>query len=256
MKKEFGDLTREEIRQVFAGLIELREEQEEFYKLVSETDKVDAFIEPWFELYELSFISCLALFVCCAGMQEVVGEAARSENPQGAALDLLDTFEVEGTPDDEEKAIFIALLMALTGQVEAFSQYSQPMSDLIVKAREGDQEALFRAITIDRTVIGCPTIMKQISLAQVKRDEAFMNRLAKAITRTKPARPKPHYDDFRFMLEALVEKVGVDSFTSSQFEDILQHDLELYTNDSDYSNRALRKLIQKRNQMVEPETAI
>ena len=254
MSKEFGHLSRDQIRRAYSFLGAFNEGFSELVKIARENDKIDTLIIPWAHLYEIPYPQCLAIFLVCIGLDDSISEAAKAEDPQEAALSFAET-ELENTelPDDfdeEDKQIFTAMLMVLTGNVEAIKRFSLPMSELISRVGKGDDEALFQAITIDRSVVACSPINKRICIAQLKGDESFMDRLSKAITRTKPARPKVELDDFRYMMEAMADGVGLEQFKTTQIEDILQHDLGLYTNDSDYSLRALRKLIQKRNERV------
>ncbi len=254
MNKDFGHLSREQIKRAHSFLEAFNESRTEFVQIARENDKIDSLIIPWAHFYEIPFPQFLALFLVSIGLDESINEAAKAEDPQEAALNFaeieLENTELPDDLDDEDKQIFTSMVMVLTGNVEAIKRFSLPMSELIARAGKGDDGALFQAITVDRSVVACSSINRRICIAQLKDDESFMDSLSKAITRTKPARPKVELDDFRYMLEAMADGVGLEQFTTTQVEDILQHDLGLYTNDSDYSLRALRKLIQKRNERV------
>jgi len=255
MEKEFGHLSREEVKRVYSSLHEYNLEAEDLHQAARESDKLGSVVIPWVEYYEMPFLRHLALYLLVLGVDEELKEISLADDPIAAFLNFFidGEYDFSDEPedfDDDEKQVITAMVMALMGQIESFKQFSQSLSGLIDRVRQGDEDALFRAITVDRTVVACPTIVRHISLAQARNDEAFMDKLAKAITRTKPVRPKPQFDDMRFMLEAVVEVEGIEAFTTVQLEDILANDLELYPNDSDYSSRAFRKMIQKRNKMV------
>lgn len=249
-------LTPHERKIILAGIYSSRLEFESLSDSAKSAKNLNDLIVPWGAWYELSLSQHLAAFLLCMGFKDWLIDVRESEDPVGefiCMLSELDDIEFDQWADNldqEEKRIFTSLVLAMQGQIEAVSQYSMPMSELVKRAGEGDHEALFQAVTIDRSVVNSSPVAKQICLAQVLSDESFMNRLSKAITRTKPARPDKKLDDMRFMLEALVEGVGIDGFTKSELEDILKGDLELYENDSDYSRRAFNKLIQKRNERV------
>ncbi|MEH6625427.1 MAG: hypothetical protein V7739_03205 [Motiliproteus sp.] len=254
VEKEFGKLTRGQAKQAYASLHEMNEEVKDLEQLASETTNLDELVTSWAEWYEQPFVNNLVYFVLSLGLGEELKRVSNAPDPQQAFFDFFQSDLADSIPaedfDVEQKQVVTSLLMGLLGQINSIKQYSQPLSVLVEKASQGDLDSLFRAVTIDRVVVACPSIAKQIAMAQMVGDESFMNRLSKAITRTKPVRPKLQYDDFRYMLEAVVDGVGIESFSSTELEDLLKHELELYTNDSDYSLRAFRKLIQKRNQLV------
>lgn len=252
-------LTPRERRNILVGIYSARIEIESFPEFARGAKNLNELITPWGIWYEFSLSRHLAALLLFMEFGDWLGEINRCEEPRREFINMLvELGEIESQEldlwadnlDAGGRATFTSLLMALTGQINAISQYSLSMSELVRRAGEGDHDSLFRAVTIDRSVVSSPTIAKQISLAQVVSDESFMNRLSKALTRTKPARPDIKLDDMRYMLEALVEGVGIESFTKAELEEILKGDLELYDNDSDYSRRAFNKLIQKRNKMV------
>ena len=53
------------------------------------------------------------------------------------------------------------------------------LNELIARARAGDDEALFNAIRIDPTVIGCQSVIERISKARRLQDSDFLNELNK-----------------------------------------------------------------------------
>ncbi len=254
MDKEFGHFTRDQARQAYATLHEVNEGTKDLEQIASESADFAELLVSWAEWYEIPFAHHLIYFALSLGLGDELTQISQAADPQQAFLDLLQSDHVNAVSleefDFDRQQLVISLLMALLGQMGAIRLYSQPLSDLLAKVRTGDQDALFRAVTVDRVVVACPSVARQIAIAQMTGDETFMNRLSKAITRTRPARPKPQYDDLRFMLETVVEGVGTRHFTAPQLEDLLQHELELYPNEGDYSLRAFRKLIEKRNRLV------
>lgn len=252
-------LTPRERKIILAGIYSSRLEFESLSESAKDAKNLNDLIVPWGIWYELTLSQHLAVFLLFMGFEDWLVEVRDSEDPMGEFINMLSELdEVDDKEfdqwgeqlDEDEKRIFTSLVLAMKGQIEAVSLFSMPMSELVKRAGEGDHEALLRAVTIDRSVVISTPVAKQICLAQVLCDESFMNRLSSAITRTKPARPNKKLDDMRFMLEALVEGVGIDGFTNVELEEILKGDLELYENDSDYSMRAFNKLIKKRNDIV------
>ncbi len=252
--KEFGKLTRRQAQQVYSSLQEMNEEAKDFAELASNTDNLDDLVVPWTEWYNFPYVYTVAGFLLKFNLIDLIQASLNEPDPQQSILDTLSSDLGDTLPVDhytnEDKQEITAVLMALQGQINAIKQYSQPMSELIRKAVEGDLDCLFRAVTIDRSVVSNFTVAKFISKAQMCDDETFMNRLAKAITKTKPVPSKAKYNDLRYMIEVLAEGVGLEHHTTAQLQSLLIDDLELYNDESDYSTRAFRKLIEKRNKLV------
>ncbi|WP_027853499.1 hypothetical protein [Marinobacterium litorale] len=254
MGKEFGSLSREQVRQIYASLYELNQQVLELGQAVAEAENLPDLVTPWADWYELPFSEHIARFLLIMGLGEYLLAAASTDDPKQAFLDtftpdLADQVDTDSL-DEEDKQVITGLVMSIGGQCQALQQFSQPMSMLVDKVRQGDMDSLFRAVWVDRSAVACPTIAKEISLAQMRGDESFLNRLAKALTRTKPARPDPKYNDLRYMLEVVLEGSEPGQLTTTKLEDLLAHDLELYATDGDYSLRAFRKFIQKRHKLV------
>lgn len=259
MQKTTKKLTLQERKKVLAGVYTARCEIEALPELAGQAKNLNELITPWACWYECSMPAHLVILLYVMGFEDRLREIVASDDQRKGFLKLAFDFvdiddedleELQRDYPDEERPLLVSLVMALIGQINAVSQYSVPMSVLVAKAGQGDHDALFRAVTIDRAAVSAEPIAKQICLAQVVGDESFMNRLAKAVTRTKPARPNSALDDFRYVLEAVVEGIGIDEFTNTELEMILKEELELYDNDSDYSRRAFNKLIRKRREMV------
>jgi len=123
------------------------------------------------------------------------------------------------------------------------------MHALVERAANGDDEALFMAVLVDRAVVQAEPIAQRICHAQMLGDESFMNQLAKAITRTKPRRPSQEYDDLRLILQLLDEASGLDTSTDEELYQLLVEDLELYPDDRKDPLAGLKKLIQKRKRV-------
>lgn len=184
---------------------------------------------PWSHWYQIPWKHSLSIFLVISGLDQSVIEASRAENPTKALFDLFDS-----NPDplddevltDEEKAFFISLFLSIMYQMESLSIFSQTMSDLVAEAKSND-EALLDAVIVDRSVVSCPVIAKRIQLAQLQADESFMNKLAKALTKTRPRRPNSEYDDLRYMLLALEDMKEYSSYTVKEKYELLAGKLEL-----------------------------
>lgn len=70
-----------------------------------------------------------------------------------------------------------ALLIAIRYSFYSILYYGCYLNELIMRARTGDNEALFAAIRIDPTVTGCPSVIARISKARRLQDQGFLDEL-------------------------------------------------------------------------------
>lgn len=90
-------MDRKTLREIYAQYHSLKAEKEDFDQLAFE--KKDKFTEimaltfPWSYWYAYPYIETLALFVCLAGLEDKVKEAAQSDNPQLYLFDY--DFEID-----------------------------------------------------------------------------------------------------------------------------------------------------------------
>lgn len=205
---------------------------------------------PWSYWYELPYKQSLGVFLILAGLESLTIKASKSDNPSKTILDYLDTDPDplnEAELGDEEKSVLISLFMSILYQLRSLSIFCLPLSDLVEKAKT-DDDALLDAVVVDRSVVSCPSIAQRIQFAQLSDDESFLNKLAKAITRTRPRRPESQYDDLRFMLEALDEMKEYAGATIQEKYDLLAVDLELFdTEQNKDAFEAFKKLLRRRN---------
>lgn len=147
---------------------------------------------------------------------------------------------------DGEQLRSFSLLMAVLGNIDGMARYQQTVHSLLRQAPQSD-EALLKAVSVDRTVVADKRVLRRIGLAQVSSDESFMNQLARSITRTLPRR-KPQLDDVRIMLEMIDDAFKLNNLTRPQLVHSLIDDLELYPPGKDNAE-SLKKLIQERNKL-------
>lgn len=240
-------------RELYARLHQLNIEVEELPSFAKA--KKDKFLEilqhcpPWSYWYEMPWKNSLAIFLMISGLDHLVIKASKDENPQEALFKIFDANPDPINDDDlsdEEKAVYLSLFMCIHHQIRSLSIFSLTLSQLVEKAKTND-EALFNAVLVDRSVISCPTVAKRIQIAQLCGDEAFLNRLSKAITRTIPRRPETKYDDLRFMLEAIEDMKELSGLTVKEKYQLFAEDLELFdTENKKDSFEAFKKLLRRK----------
>ena len=250
MKKDFNETTANQLREFYAHYFQLQKDKDELSGLIKEKPdsvKLLSEVPPWSLFYELPYRSFLAICIIEFNLTETIQKVAQSDDQFQSFLNFMEDLENESIDDeeltDEEKGFRFSLVMALTNQLSSMATHSQPLSILIEKVRKGDDEALFDAVLVDRSIVSAPSITNRIQVAQLTEDENFMELLSKAIKRSRPRRPDVKLDDLRYMIEVLDEEIGLSNITHDKIYDILAEDLELY----DASTDGLKDLIKRRN---------
>ena len=162
-------------------------------------------------------------------------------------LDIESEISMAAKPEVKEEATGLVILMILAwrGHLQAMDMFNQGIDELLDKAftEEGDDEALFKAILADRAVLGSFDVQSRIAEASLVSDEAFFASLSKALTQTKPRRPKQDYDELRFLIGVLDEHQMLEGFTWDEIADLFIDELSLYPNEGEDPVAGLKKLI-------------
>ncbi len=77
--------------------------------------------------------------------------------------------------------------------------FKQSLARLIREAKAGDEDSFFKILQIDRTVVECEWAKKMIRKAQLKGNNEFFDKMAKAIT-TPPLDNRRLYDELLMIL--------------------------------------------------------
>lgn len=170
----------------------------------------------WHHLYELSYNEHLARFIVDIGQVEEVKEMAASDNPPQAGIAALkEAIESEDGLDlelDDESRLGLSLILGVTHSLslnfKSLLTFGLYINELVAIVREGGKErdkALFNAIKIDPTVIGCPSISRRISQAILEDDQDFMKGLKKAFQGKFTKRENRVYQLQRLITQILLE---------------------------------------------------
>ncbi|PCJ93787.1 MAG: hypothetical protein COA46_01855 [Porticoccaceae bacterium] len=185
-------------------------------------------------------------------MMTLMGLSAESLMPSviklsEAPLDIGSEASMAANPEVKEEAAGLVALMVLAwrGHMKAIDMFNLSIDELLDKAfsEKGDDEALFKAILADRAVLGSYDVQIRIAEATLVSDETFFDSLSKALTQTKPRRPKLEYDKLRFLIGVLDEHQMLEGFTWNKVADFFIDQLALYPNDSEDPVAGLKKLI-------------
>lgn len=213
----------------------------------------------WAWVYELSAIQHMALFYYSVGLIEPIKAALDgAEDKLQAFLD----FERDYQPDDkaadaflddeanaERRALFSCTLIGLLRQIECLEREGCYLSDLVAKVAKGGaegDEAFFKALHVDRTVVSCPTFGERISRAVLEDDEAFFVNLAKGIkTKWKKTSPKKQesHKDLRILLQATHESGQLQGLSMTDADKLFIQELAVYSDEGEDPARSLQRFI-------------
>lgn len=192
IEKEFGKLTVDQFRELVKALPEVRSNMQEMPDLIRKVprEKINALLKDdffWSFAYEWPFLDCVALLIMAMGRVEQVKEVARSADPQQAALDLMKSDELDdwdgGFMKLFEMRDVIGLVTVLQKNILSIMLYHRPLSALVEEVRQnGDwQEAFFKAVRVDRSIISCPTFSARLARAELENDKQFFIRLRSSL---------------------------------------------------------------------------
>ena len=249
MKKDFDKLSIKQLKQIHSIFHQLQLDVDVVSELIdSHNEILDLLskVPTWSYFYELPYRTFLALCIVTFDLTDAVHSIANAPDQAQAFIDYADDMpDIEAQElSDEEKGFGFSLSMAINRQHTSIAIFSQPLSSLVAQVREGNDNALFDAVLVDRSIVSAPSIAHRIQAAQLNNDESFMAQLSKAITKTRPRRPQKEHDDLRYMIEVIEEEIGLENVTKDRMYDILADELELY----DGSTDGLIKIIQRRNE--------
>jgi hypothetical protein len=257
-QKKYGKLSQEQLRKFYAYHYQYIQAVDSQLKGDLLDEKIiDLLLSQggaWGQLYTLSHIDVVAVYMVVVGMSEELHSAAISDDPQEEVLRYL---ENEWSPESwrpkgltkENEAIPVSLFFAIKGNLDAICMYGVTLNKLVERVTNGDEDALFKAVAVDRAVLQAEPIAQRVCRAQITDDSSFFDQLAKSITRTKPRRPKIELDDIRFITALLDDSGALSQLSEKELEALFLDDLELYPRDRKDPAEALKKLITKVKQI-------
>jgi len=186
--KIFGTLTRSQFTRVFRAHPALGKIINSLHRDLAKSEKAQDWKRSrgelvWANLYELPMERIVLIWLLISGEVEAIEQAAAAEDPQEAALHWMEQYEPRQTPDvsSDELMMVVASLIALIYNWAAVGWYSSPLCDLIRRARDGDDDALFKAVSVDPTCLAGPTGAGRLSLAMLKSENKFLKRIQKEL---------------------------------------------------------------------------
>ncbi|MDP3608643.1 MAG: hypothetical protein U1D41_16790 [Nitrosomonas sp.] len=105
------------------------------------------------------------------------------------------------------------------------------LNELIERIRIGDDQALFDAIRVDPTVIGCQSVIERISKARMLKDSDFLKELKKTESGVSAKLKQANYQKMRLILKVLSE-AGATRLFNKELSQLFVEEINLYTANS------------------------
>lgn len=236
MKKEYGKLTADQLQEFVQLLPELFAMARGVDKHLASVgaEKFDSVMVGDFgdysQVYERPLAAHVARVAVALNRQDDVGAITASPDPQEAALDALRNRDKDDDkPENEAFTVteVMALAYSLSRTLQSMATYGRSISSLLQDVREtGNHDSLFKAIRMDRTVIGCPTAMRYIAKAQIRSDNKFFKHL-QASLKGPSKKPMIGLEPMRYTL-LLLREMGVNDLSEKNLEHLMVDRLNVY----------------------------
>lgn len=157
--------------------------------------------------------------------------------------------EAQENPSKKEIDEFLPILGAYLGlsisvfnSVRCIFYHGCFLNELIQKIPLGDDKALFDAIRIDATVIGCKPALARISKATLLQDVKFFAKLKGALTGKIAKREQANFQKMRMVLE-IIHEAGGSRLSDQGLHQLFVEELNLYSGNAKGGGnaKALRK---------------
>jgi len=199
----------------------------------------DCLPASWCHLYEYPFPEHVARVTVAFDASDVIKECAAAARPVLAAsayIKSLDEDDSELSP--EEKAdirpslgLVFGLLTSLLKSLQCVMAYGVYLNDLVAQVRQGTPKgdsALLKAVRIDPTALGTPSINARMSRAVLERDKKFLDAIKRAINAPLSKQHQANADKIRFVLQVLHES-KVERLNDDELHDLFVQQLALYS---------------------------
>lgn len=237
MEKQFGKLSLAQFQRLVGKLPEIRGQMDELPVLMRNAckERIAEILGKnfhWAVVYELPFISMIALVFMALGRLAKVEEIANAADPQEAALEWMED-EGDDNWSGGDGGLFkeqdvVGLVVAMQRNILSIMLYHRTLCALVQEVRDGADESLFLAVRVDRSIVACPTFADRIARAELEDDRLFFQHLRSALK----GPSKKHWEAYRDLRYALhmLRELGFDKMSDAQLEELLVHKLKVYPN--------------------------
>lgn len=216
-------LTPEQFSDLAKKLPEIRSQRNEFTELIkSKPQRVKEVLGEyysWAEIYELGFVEQLAYLFVLIGLQKPIHEIAKSTAPQQALIEAsenggkLDQW-YELNKNNIEKKHLLWLVVVLQRNILSIMLFHQSLGALVDQVRKGSSEAFFKAVSVDRSILTCPTFADRLSMAELRNDKYFFIHLRKAL-KGPSSKHMAAIGDLRYSI-VMLRDAGFDKYTDDE----------------------------------------
>ncbi len=216
-------LNREQFIELAKSLPEVRTYKDEFAdRIKNDPDRIKEVFgdcTSWSHVYEYSFNEQLAYLFILIGIHKMMIDVANSTDQakaitqvtkEGAELDQW--YEINKETIDKKHILWLAVV--LQRNVLSIMLFHQSLGALVEEVRRGNDEAFFKAVSVDRSILTCPTFAKRLSEAELLNDKSFFIHLRKAL-KGPSQKNWAAIGDLRYAIVLLME-AGFDKFTDDE----------------------------------------
>lgn len=216
-------LTSEQFSEIARMLPEIRIYKHELAELAkNKPDRIKAVFgecSSWSGIYERSFIEQLAYLFILLGLHEQIIKIKQSSSQHQAIINMTK----EGAELDQwyesNKAIInkthlLWLAIVLQRNVLSIMLFHQSLGALVDQVRQGNDDALFKAVSVDRSIVSCPTFADRLSRAELENDKQFFMHLRKSL-KGPSLKNMAAIGDLRYAI-VLLREAGFDKYTDDQ----------------------------------------
>lgn len=242
-------LTPEQFSDIAKALPEIRAQKKELTELIkSKPEKIKQALGEycsWAPIYEKPFIEQVAYLLVLLGMHKPIHEIAKSPTPQQELLNAMKDggkldqwYELNQKDIDMKHLIWLAVV--LQRNILSIMLFHESLGSLVEQVKKGNMEAFFKAVSVDRSILACPTFADRLALAELRNDKDFYIHLRKAL-KGPSQKNMAAIGDLRYAI-VLLRDAGFDQYTDDEL-------ISLFVNNGLYPKSAsaaknLRKHIQ------------
>ncbi len=211
--------------EVWADLFALLKQKPRFKRLI-ESPRIGF---SWSSAYEFEYKYMLAALMVSFAEHIDLKSLALAEDKQEFVLQMAENQEdlpLIGRVKARKILLVLGLLQAVTKSIECMSLYSISINELVARARKGDKEAILKAIKIDPTILSAPSVAHQLSLAVMRKDKRFLQRVKKAFDG--PHKGLHIYKKLRYSALMLDEAGALTPSNREHVFDVVANQLKLY----------------------------
>lgn len=202
--------------------------------------------EPnWAAHYQVSFEIVMARFMLMTKSSEIISELAKQKFPTDTAkIKLEEYFSNKEAPDSPQ---FLPLFFAINGNIEAITQFSCTMNDLLLRAQnENFLYFLAKAASIDTAILSLPAAQVFMKFLQFSGETETLLEFFRFIGRG-PHKTRQLYQELRWAEYLLREQGAFEACTQDEIFDLLVNGLKIYGDDGEHKDakKALFMLFRK-----------